>query len=97
MNSHSSVCLTKQATLWNNLHLAQVYMNSSCSALPALKPGMGLGLLHGIFCGGFARVNFFAVGSLPPHPIPKLDDKELRFVQPLPFGMGGTTRSLRSR
>jgi hypothetical protein len=74
---------------------AQIMQHITSSYLLALQPCVGLGFLH-----GFVTANFSVVGSLAPHPTPNLKDQGLHFFWPLHFdlsGMGGPTRSLRSR
>jgi hypothetical protein len=71
------------------------YIQNRSSSLLVLQPCLGLGLLR-----GFVTVDFSGVGLLAPRPTPNLEDQGLHFVWSLPFdlsGMGGATRSLRSR
>jgi hypothetical protein len=56
-------------------------------------------LASSIGCGGFVTVDISGVGLTAPRPAPNLEDQGLHFVWPLPFdlfGMGSSTRSLRS-
>jgi hypothetical protein len=82
----SSICLFSV-----NNQLFYVYSPS----LLALQPSVALHLLH-----GFVTVNFLGVESLSARPVPSLEDQGLHVMWPIPFclsGMGGPTRSLRSR
>jgi hypothetical protein len=80
--------------LYEYYHLLTGFIFRSSSLL-ALQPCVSLDLHH-----GFVNSNFFWVVSLAPCPNPNLEDQELHFVWPLPLhlsGVGGSTRSLRSR